>query len=623
MSFSGLMTARGVLRFWLILTCCCLLGVFLVDSEAVEGEVPLLRLDEGAEYYEVGPHLEILEDAEGQWGIDDISKPAFNEVFTPIHSSSVNRGVSSSTYWVRFSLSQQKNRISAQSRKIPWLLDIGWPFFELVDGYMVTEASSHLPPTIEPVLFYDFFRPIDGPHSKNQGLLARLPKISAAEQSIYLRLRPNGVLFFNPVVCTVKNYLETSALRMLCFGLYLGLLLALLLYNLFLYFCLRDRSYLWYVASIAAIGIYFMGVNRLTFEFLFDHPPNSVLRLSFAALGTSLISLVLFARSFLQTQERAPRVDVAMQGLLGLLLAVLLQVPFGAMTYLNHCYLVLGGLIPVTLISAASVCWFRGYRPARFLVLSWGLYGACALVYVLTFMGWLPFNIVTFHSFQFGSALEAIFLSFALADRINLLRQEREQLSHSERRHKELAVTDGLTGLYNRRCFETQIDLEIEGADRLGHKLTLMMLDVDNFKAFNDCYGHQEGDRVLATLGSIMLSCVRDKDVPCRYGGEEFTIILPGGQNSTAVEIYERINGELEAHLFGSEGQSSGRITMSIGVAEHLPGEASENLVRRADLALYEAKNRGRNQIVIASREPEAVFFSCFDSFSSGDQPHS
>jgi diguanylate cyclase (GGDEF)-like protein len=619
MSFAGL-TKQRIFYLWLLLGCCLCTGLLVATGSA--GATSLLFLSDRAERYEVAPHLEILEDADGQWAIGDVIQPAFNSTFSPIHSSTVNRGVSSSTYWVRFSLSQQLNSDSVWFHKVSWLLDIGWPFFDQVDGYLVAAASSQSQPIIEPVPFYDVFSPIGGRLSENQGLMARLPKLSAAEQTIYLRLRPAGIFFLHPVICTVKSYQETSALRMLCFGLYLGLLLALLLYNLFLYFCLRDRSYLWYVVSIAAIGIYFLGTNRLTFEFLIDYPPISMLRLSLAALAVSLIALVLFARSFLQTPERTPQIDRAMQGLLGLLLAVLLQVPFMPLSYLNRCYLLVGGLVPFVLVGAATVCWCRGYRPARFLVLSLGLYGACGLVYVLTFMGWLPFNDATFHSLQIGSVLEAILLSFALADHINLLRQEREQLSCSERRHKELAVTDGLTGLYNRRFFETQIALEIEGSDRLGQKLTLMMLDVDNFKVFNDRYGHQEGDRVLATLGGIMLSCVRDRDVACRYGGEEFTIILPGGQNSTAVEIYERINTELEAHRFGTEGQSTGRITMSIGVAEHLPGEPAVNLVRRADQALYEAKARGRNQIIIASREPEAAFFSCFDSSSSVDQPH-
>ncbi len=621
MSFSGL-TEQRISRLWLFLMGGCLFGSLLAGSGLAEGATSLLRLGDGAERYEVGPHLEILEDAKGQWAIDDVAKPAFNAAFSPVHSSTVNRGVSSSTYWVRFSLCPLPGSVSAWSRKVSWLLDIGWPFFASADAYLVSGGAAGVQAEIVPFRFFDVYRPIGGRFSENQGLLARLPKLSAAEQTIYLRLRPDGVFFLHPVVCTVKSYFEASTLRMLWFGLYFGILLALLLYNLFLYFCLRDHSYLWYVTSIAAIGAYFLGVDRLTFEFLFDYPPTTVLRLSLVALAVSLIAMVLFARSFLRTWERAPRMDRVIQGLLVALVAALLLVPFAPIAFLIQWYLVVGGLVPFVVIAAAWACWRSGYRPARFLVLSWALYGFCGLIYALTFQGWVPFNYFSFHSFQIGSALEAILLSFALADRINLLRLEREELSHSERRHKELAVTDVLTELYNRRYFETQIDLEIEGVDRLGQKLTLMMLDVDNFKAFNDRYGHQEGDRVLATLGRVMLSCVRGKDVACRYGGEEFTIILPGGQNSTAVEIYERINGELEAHRFGSEGQNAGRITMSIGVAEHLPGEPAENLVRRADQALYEAKARGRNQIIIASREPEAVFFSCFGSSSSNDQPH-
>lgn len=174
---------------------CCLLGGLLVASEAVATEVSLLRLGDGAEHYEVGPYLEILEDADGQWDIDDIATPAFNDAFTPLHSSTANRGISSSVYWVRFSLGLQADGVSSWSGKIPWLLDLGWPFFEQVEGYMVTGVSSQVPPTISPVPFYDVFRPIGGGYSKTHGLLARLPKLSDAEQTIYLRLRPNGAFF--------------------------------------------------------------------------------------------------------------------------------------------------------------------------------------------------------------------------------------------------------------------------------------------------------------------------------------------------------------------------------------------------------------------------------------------
>jgi len=605
----------------LFVTCWFLAAIFVVLSPA-SSAASKLCLDDLRERHEVGPYLEILEDSSGQRTIEDVAAPAAGAAFSPVNALTVNRGVNNSVYWVRFSLVQSPDNLSAATRKIPWLLDIGWPFFTNVQAYMVSGSASGVRPKVVPIPFYRVFRPIGSPMSKERGLLARLPELPAGEQKIYLRLQTNSVFFLHPVVCTVKSYLEGTTLRMLWYGAYFGILLALLLYNLFLYFCLHDRSYLWYVASIAAIGAYFAGVDRLTFEFLLAWWPTDVLRINLTTLSASLIFLLWFARTFMQTWERAPQMDRLIKGLLFGLLGMLLLVPWARISFLNQCYVLLGILTPFVLVATALLCWRRGYRPARFLVLSWTLYGFCGLVYALTFLGWLPFNYVSFHSFQIGSALEAILLSFALADRINLLRQEREQLSHSERRHKELAVTDSLTGLYNRRYFDAQIDLNIESADRLRQNLTLMMLDVDNFKAFNDRYGHQEGDRALAILGKSISSCVRGKDVPCRYGGEEFTIILPGGQNSTAVEIYERINKELLTHSFGCGGGDSTYVTMSIGVAEHLPGEPADSLVRRADQALYEAKARGRNQIVIASREPEAVFFSCIDTPSTDTQPH-
>lgn len=606
---------RLLVSLWLV-------AVVLSVALPVAAATSTLHIGDAGERYEVGSCLEILEDPSGERTIADVASASASSAFTSVDASTVNRGVSSSVYWVRFTLSQSPDTVSAATRKIPWLLDIGWPFFTTAQAYMVSGSASPAGPEIDPIPFYRVYRPIGSPLSKDRGLLARLPELSDSEQTIYLRLQSNSVFFLHPVICTVKSYLERSTLRMLWYGAYFGILLAFALYNLFLYFCLRDRSYLWYVTSITALGSYFAGVDRLTFEFLVASPPTDFLRLNLVTLSASLISMLWFARSFLQTGERAPQLDRLVKVLLFGLLGLLLQVPWQGIPFLNQCYLLFGSLVPFVLIAMAATCWRRGYRPARFLVLSWTLYGAFGLLYVLTFLGWLPFNYFSFHSFQIGSVLEAILLSFALADRINLLRQEREQLSFSERRHKELAVTDCLTDLYNRRYFDTQIDLEIESADRLGQKLTLMMLDVDNFKMFNDRYGHQEGDRVLTILGKIIQACVRRKDVPCRYGGEEFAIILPGGLNSTAVEIYERINNELQAYRFKAGEQRAGSITMSIGVAEHLPGEQAETLVGRADQALYEAKARGRNQIVIASREPEAVFFSCIDASYPMDEAH-
>ncbi|MEZ4484112.1 MAG: 7TM-DISM domain-containing protein [Syntrophotaleaceae bacterium] len=265
----------------------CFFTSLLLSSVPAEGAAPILRLDDGGERYEVGPYLEILEDPGGEKSIAEVASPAVSGQFAPVNARTVNRGVGDSIYWLRFSLHGTPPSTGGGTRLIPWLLDIGWPFFHSVQAYLVYNGAAPDQRQIEPVLFYQVFRPIGNRLSKDQGLLARLPQRSATEQTLYLRLQSNGVFFLHPVLSTVKSYLEHSILRMLWYGLYFGILLSLLLYNLFLYLGLRDRSYLWYVTSIAAIGVYFAGVDRLTYEFLLDYPPSDFLRLTLATLPSA------------------------------------------------------------------------------------------------------------------------------------------------------------------------------------------------------------------------------------------------------------------------------------------------------------------------------------------------
>jgi diguanylate cyclase (GGDEF)-like protein len=583
-----------------VLMFCCLCG----DSQAGGSSQPVqLFADHGR--YEVGPYLEILEDPRGLWTIEEVTSAPYSSLFSPVGSPSVNLGITRTTVWLRFAVSDDPRKGSGELTSAPWLLDIGWPIFDSAEYYLVRSDAEGDKASVERLAFNGIDPLVETRGAEDTGIVVRLPDLSPAGQQVYLKLQVDGVFFLYPVICTVKHYLEASTHRMLWFGIYFGILTALLLYNLFLYFCLRDCSYLWYVASIAAIGFYFFFINRLTYEYLVDFQLVDILRVSLGSLAVAMMALVLFARCFLETWCKAPLLDRLIQLFLWVMVGVFLLVPFASIAFLNHCFTVTGIMVWFLVMPAAVICWRRGYRPARFLILSWIFYGVSTVVYALTFQGILPFTGLSSHSLQIGSALEAILLSFALGDRINLLRLEREELSHSERRHKKMAITDVLTGLYNLRYFQAQINLELERVDRLGQKLTLMMLDVDYFKGFNDRFGHPEGDKVLTALGRILASCVREKDVPCRYGGEEFAIILPGGQNSTALEVYERINAELAGRRFGPEGQKTELVTLSIGVAEYNAGESAETLLSRADRALYEAKARGRNQIVIDGHEQE------------------
>ncbi|MBN2254913.1 MAG: PAS domain S-box protein [Deltaproteobacteria bacterium] len=175
-------------------------------------------------------------------------------------------------------------------------------------------------------------------------------------------------------------------------------------------------------------------------------------------------------------------------------------------------------------------------------------------------------------------------------------RREIEQaLRESEQRYLELSITDSLTSLYNRRYFHHQLHAEMERSIRYNHPLSLLMLDVDNFKLFNDTYGHQEGDEVLSRLAWIIGKNIRASDTACRYGGEEFVVILPETDGKGGVAIAERIRERFKKEDFTPRTNEVTHVTVSIGVSQFISGELQETFIARADELMYKAKKRGKD----------------------------
>ncbi|MDP6705677.1 MAG: GGDEF domain-containing protein [Alphaproteobacteria bacterium] len=171
------------------------------------------------------------------------------------------------------------------------------------------------------------------------------------------------------------------------------------------------------------------------------------------------------------------------------------------------------------------------------------------------------------------------------------------------------ALTDPLTGLGNRQSFERGLAEWAHRAETNTEPLSLLMFDVDNFKGFNDSFGHQLGDQVLKLVATILGECVKGRDVVARYGGEEFAIILPktGLQSACAVADQIRVAVASRALTRKNTGEKLGRITVSIGAAQLRVGERPEEIVARADEALYAARQAGRNCVVADDRVYEGA----------------
>jgi diguanylate cyclase (GGDEF)-like protein len=169
---------------------------------------------------------------------------------------------------------------------------------------------------------------------------------------------------------------------------------------------------------------------------------------------------------------------------------------------------------------------------------------------------------------------------------------------------QKLATTDGLTKLYNSRSFYTQLELEVDRYNRYKHPLSLLLLDIDNFKEFNDTFGHLEGDKVLVRFSQIIKSCLRINDSAYRYGGEEFTVILPETNGEEAKTVAQRIRASLESENFKPIPDKDAKITISIGVTQYFPKEELSAFIRRADKAMYLSKKNGRNRVSVLLAEP-------------------
>jgi diguanylate cyclase (GGDEF)-like protein len=208
------------------------------------------------------------------------------------------------------------------------------------------------------------------------------------------------------------------------------------------------------------------------------------------------------------------------------------------------------------------------------------------------------------------AALITLHLSVGNAENARIRRSlalKQRELEEANARLETLAETDPLTALKNRRAFEATLDREFAFSSRTGAPLSLMMLDLDRFKKYNDLLGHPAGDEVLKTIATLMLRSVRHADFAARYGGEEFIVLLPGTDQAGSITMAERLRSTIEEHPW-----SPRPVTASLGIATFLIGKAEdctspEELIARADTALYYAKATGRNRAVHAEDMLEEV----------------
>ncbi len=510
---------------------------------------------------------QLLEDRAGTLDIEGISRAPANTGFVAATPESANVGFSSSAWWVRFTVRNAADapRLIYLRQNYP-LID-SLDFFEPTGGQWRRHATGDRRPFgTRDVAHRDFLFPID------------LPERS--ERTFYVRYQSQGPVDINLSLLGPNQIAEEISRENLAYGGYFGCVFMLLVWSGLVYVAVRDHAFLAYFAYVAVFGLY-MGVNTgFAFQYLWPDSPNWANSCLLALLNTALITALQFSLTILRAHDYAPRLATVARVLQILAALQIALMPLMAYSVLVRPVALLILVAVVFMLALGGICMVAGSRPARFYVLAWGAFLAGSIVFLLKNFGVVPHTFMTQHSWQMGALVEMILLSMTLSSRMN-------ELKHQSR-------TDPLTLLGNRRLFDDILPVEFAQAREQKRPLSLMVLDIDHFKAYNDKHGHAQGDEAIKLVGAALRRHARKPLVAFRYGGEEFCVILPGTNAEAAAQVAERLRASVQAVVPGDL-----ELTVSVGyaclTADEFPGP--DKLFEAADGAMYAAKAAGRNRV--------------------------
>jgi serine phosphatase RsbU (regulator of sigma subunit) len=389
---------------------------FLLSSESPATD-QILNLTATKDHYFLGPYLYYLEDSQKNLTISDVSSPQMGARFVRHTEKLLNLGLNSYAYWIRFTV------FPSETLK-KWLLFFGWP-------NVIDEATLYIPKIDSPGWSVEQVGRVlpTGPDPLSSRPADFLPDSRSIQPlTFYLRVESAEVKQIPLQILTAESYQRRSRLRLLGFGVYYGIMLAMFLYNLILIISLRELNRLYYLLYLLSMGlIYFVG-NGLWWEFF---SPGSRLN---RTLGLIFICFAFFwgnffAKSFLITRKNAPFFDKLLSVFMVYSIILVAMIPLVDRFWITFAVLSQSILIPPVFLLAGIASWNRGFRPARFFLIAFAILALSVIFEALVTFGLLPY--LTLYSSQIGSAIEVILLQLALADRIKTLSQEQDRIKHS------------------------------------------------------------------------------------------------------------------------------------------------------------------------------------------------
>jgi diguanylate cyclase (GGDEF)-like protein len=571
----------------------------------------------------------VLKDPTRELSFEQVLEPAQQARFAPVAATATptHFGLTQDAIWLRLDLRASPHTPAHVSAN--WLLEVGFPLLDEVtlyetgpDGLVQQTATGRTrPASARPLAHRHFVFPLTLP--------------TADVRTVYLRITSDGTVSVPLHLYRPEALWRSDQISYGLLALYFGLVGGMFVYNLLLYASLREKQFLSYLLFTGSMAVGQLGLTGLGAQYLWAHDVEWSSWLPRTSLAAAAFFATRFVRHFLETPTHFPRFDRLLNAEAAVAVLTVFAV-FAAPSHWSAWMLnALSSTLGLTMVYIGAVAWRGGHPGARYFLLAWFMLLVGAVALPLHNLGLLPINALTRNALMLGSALEMLLLSFALADRFNATRREKElaqthaiaseqqrvemlrhseheleqrviertlalelanqQLKDNEQRLTTQAFQDPLTALGNRALLHSRMSQAIERSRRHSQGFAVLLIDLDGFKAVNDHHGHAAGDALLVEMARRLNAAVRGVDTVARVGGDEFVVLLEDVNAPSDMATFEaKLAKSLGQPLVLDGGVRVG-VTASIGGALFPEdGQDAEALLRVADHMMYERKNADR-----------------------------
>jgi len=549
-----------------------------------------------------GRHLEVAELPAGNEGL----ARAVGADFRPLEGRSANFGATGGSVWLRLT-------VPALDCDEPMVLQLGNPFTNRTRIFRETPGVGWVEAAV------DARRLRAGVDDRLRYAMLPLELERGQDTRFLVEVGGPSSVLVRPAIVAAGAVQLQAIQRGLLGGLLAGGVVALSIYCALLGLMTRFRGLIAFAVSSLALASFYGLTAGLLDPFVVWlagsrlDPHDTVLRLDGMFVLTAGLFHWFFVRGLLGGGSAPEDGGVWGRAALGAWAALIFVVPFVegpvmAMLCVATALVAIGAIVVEVAVAV------RQKHPlARVIVTATGALSLSVLGFIGLYMGVLPWHPALLHAVAIGTLIEAMLLSVAVGTHVKDLRGQQQRLTAKTHELSLLSQIDPLTGLGNRRAYDSIVPVELERCQRRGRTASLLVVDIDHFKQINDAHGHGFGDSVIRMLGATIANSVRSTDQAFRYGGEEFVVLLPGLDSVMGQEVAERIMREFTNCSPTAPDGTRPFFSVSIGLAQLNPGDDPSALFGRADAAMYRAKQEGRCRTVVAdaprspTRTPEQV----------------